>query len=345
MFATTTLFTTNLLLGLAAAFPSAILHSRQDAAKAPSLSGPEISMSANGNGAYPRATILQDGSVLGVYTGSDGTNNILTLVSSTDSGSSWHEIGTAASRPTISSDLDNAYPLQLASGRILLAYRNHDRNTDSLSDYTYFRITLSYSDDNGMSWLYLSEPVSYAGSQYHGAWEPYLRLSANGTVQMYWSQENSQIDQDLLMLSSYDGGKTWANQITVAGIDIQSRDTMIGVAPASDGTLIGIFESDDTVNTNLFTVHSVTSTDDGFSWSNRQLVYTPNGTRTNAGAPQVVNVGGTLVASFMTDEDTQAQHWADDAASKLLTSEDGGATWSNKLEVFPPSSYWPATTV
>lgn len=47
------------------------------------------------------------------------------------------------------------------------------------------------------------------------------------------------------------------------------------------------------------------SPDDGNSWGNRRNIYTATGENNNAGAPQVINVGGTLVVSFMTDEDTQ----------------------------------------
>jgi hypothetical protein len=315
----------------------------------PEILGTAVDMTNGKGGAYPRANYLKDGSIIGAYTAGvtvDGqTNNTLTLVRSTDSGLSWTEIGTAASRQSNSSDLDNPFSLTLPCGRVLLAYRNHDKVEGSVANYTYFRITISYSDNNGSDWLYLSDPISYAGQEYYGAWEPFLRLSQDNTLQMYWSQENNQTDQDILMMSSTDGGLTWFNRRIVAGADVISRDGMPGVAitngNGTNGTsLIAIFESDNTTNTNLFTVHSVTSPDDGVTWQNRRLVYQPNGIQTNAGSPQVVNVGGTLVASFMTDEDTQAQDWANGAAAKLLTSTDG-VTWGHKLEVFAPDAYWP----
>lgn len=116
---------------------------------------------------------------------------------------------------------------------------------------------------------------------------------------------------------------------------------MIGVATVRGSDLIAVFESDNTTVTNLFTVHSITSSDDGQTWGNRQLVYQPNGTETNAGAPQVVNVGGTMCVSFMTDEDTQDHDWINGAAAKMLTSGDGGQTWGNKIEVFPVQANWP----
>jgi hypothetical protein len=42
----------------------------------------------------------------------------------------------------------------------------------------------------------------------------------------------------------------------------------------------------------------------------------------------------------MTDEDTSAHVWADQAATKIITSTDG-STWGSKTTVFGASSYWP----
>ena len=49
---------------------------------------------------------------------------------------------------------------------------------------------------------------------------------------------------------------------------------------------------------------SITSADDGKTWSNRRMVYASTGTGNSAGAPQVINVGGRLVVSFQTSEDS-----------------------------------------
>jgi len=190
----------------------------------PSLSGPEVSMTDGQAGTYPRANFLDNGSIIGAYTGFTSTDNVLTLVQSDDDGGSWYEIGTAAQRPSNSSDLDNPYPLQLPNGRVLLAYRNHDKVAGSTADYTYFRITLSYSDDRGASWRYLSDAVAYPGSQYHGAWEPFLRNALDGSLQLYYSHENNASDQDSMMMTSADGGSTWSAPTTISGEGIIARD-------------------------------------------------------------------------------------------------------------------------
>ena len=134
------------------------------------------------------------------------------------------------------------------------------------------------------------------------------------------------------MRTSTDGGATWTSATVISGADTtDARDGMLGVTQVSGNNLIAVFESE--TNGGKFSVHSITSSDDGTTWGNRQTVYAPSGY--NAQAPQVTNVGGTLVASFQTDEDGGSGE-----AIKILTSSDGGVTWGNKLTTFPASSNW-----
>lgn len=297
------------------------------------------------SGTYPRATILSDGSLLGVSTNVANGVNTINVYKSTDSGASWQIQGTVDSGV---GDIDNGYLLQLTSGRILCTFRNHSIDP-STGAYTYFRITVCYSDDGGATWTYLSQPASDPGPV-NGNWEPFLRLSSldSNTIQLYYSRENSALDQDSLMRTSADGGSTWSNAATISGENLQSRDGMLGVAnlPAGGGNLIAIFESFDTSSgtIGLDTVHSVTSSDDGVTWGNRALVYSPTGTDNNAGAPQIINVGGTMVASFMTDEDTSEHNWSSGADTKVITSTDG-VNWGNKATVFDVQSNWPGMVV
>lgn len=250
----------------------------------PALSGDPVDMTSGTGGTYPRANLLADGSILGAYAATVGDNKVLTLASSSadSKGTSWTNIGSAATRPSNSSDLDNPYPLQLPSGRCILAYRNHDKDP-STGAYTFFRITLSYSDDGGKSWLFLADVATKQGGAI-GIWEPFLRNAQDGSLQIYYSEENSADDQDSKMRTSTDGGTTWSDAATISGTDITARDGMVGVATVTGSNLIAVFESE---QGGLFTVKSITSPDDGKTWSNRQDVYTPTGTNNNAGAPQV----------------------------------------------------------
>lgn len=180
--------------------------------------------------------------LIGAYTDTtdSGSNRILRIVQSTDQGQSWDIIGSVAQGAVATSDTDNPFPLQtVPGGRIICAYRNHDIDATT-GDYTYYRITLSYSDDWGANWSYLAQVTERAAtSTNNGVWEPFCRLANDGTtIQCYYSSETAADDQDSLMQYSSDGGETWSSVITVSGQNVTSRDGMTGVAVVEDDTLM-----------------------------------------------------------------------------------------------------------
>ncbi|KAL6719613.1 hypothetical protein ACLMJK_001534 [Lecanora helva] len=293
-----------------------------------------------GSGTYPRANKLSDGTILGVNTVFHGGDNIIQTVLSNDSGQSWAYQGEVTRGTSNANDIDNPYVLQLPSGRVLCAFRNHSKDPNS-GAYTYFRITVAYSDDSGKSWSFLSQPAGDSGSV-NGNWEPFLRNAQDGSLQIYYSRENSKQDQDTLERFSPDGGQTWTDPQNISGTDITSRDGMTGVTAVDDKTLIAVFESE---SDGTFTVDAINSSDDGKTWGNRRTIYTPDSPNTSAGAPQVINIGGTLGVSFMTNEDQQLSSpspgYTSNTASKFITSGDGGQTWGNKINVGQVQSVWP----
>lgn len=114
--------------------PSSALSTQQVVA---SLSDPEIKIGA---GYFPRATRLLDGSLLGVYSSfSSGSTTLKTIISK-DAGASWQPLGSIAGEVTNTTDLDNPFVVQLPSGRVVSAFRNHSRGPDT-HHYTYHRIT------------------------------------------------------------------------------------------------------------------------------------------------------------------------------------------------------------
>ena len=117
---------------------------------------------------------------------------------------------------------------------------------------------------------------------------------------------------------------------------------MTGVTTISGTNLMAVFETE---SQGTFTVASITSSDDGKTWGNRNTIYTPDSPNTSAGAPQIVNTGGTLCVSFMTNEDSTpsapSSGYTTKTAAKLITSGDGGLTWGNKITVGQVSSVWP----
>jgi len=239
-----------------------------------------------------------------------------------------------------SNDIDNPYVLQLSSGRIICAFRNHSKDPSN-GAYTFFRISIAYSDDSGKSWTFLSQPAADPGPV-NGNWEPFLRNAQDGTLQIYYSRENSAADQDTLERSSTDGGATWTEAQTISGAGMTSRDGMTGVTTVAGSTLMAVFESE---SSGTFTINAITSTDDGKTWGGRKAIYTPSSINTSAGAPQIVTVGATLAVSFMTNEDSQmatpSSTYTSNTAAKFISSGDGGNTWGNKKTIGEVQSVWP----
>lgn len=163
-------------------------------------------------------------------------------------------------------------------------------------------------------------------------------MSADGReVQMYYARENNDMSQNCVMIRSSDEGRTWSGPSIVAnGGTTHVRHGMIGVCETSGPDhLFGIMETGGPTG---FYLSGVSSDNDGKSWHSAKKIYSPRGYRTNANAPQVVNVNGVLVASFMTEEDGGG-----DAGrkTKLITSHDGGKTWANNTTIGEAESKWP----
>ena len=131
-------------------------------------------------------------------------------------------------------DLDNAFPLQLADGTVLVAYRRHDRKGH------IFRIEVSSSRD-GNDWVVRSTVAT--GTQ--GIWEPFLLPLHDGKVQVYYaSEEGCFPDQRIEMRTSTDGGMSWGTPVTVAEKK-GSRDGMPGVVRLNGQELLVVFEAQD----------------------------------------------------------------------------------------------------
>lgn len=351
-----------------------------------SPAGPPVTLETTG--VYLRAAgSPEQGLYLG-YAVREGFTKILRTYASADGGESWSRLGDVESGDNRTRELDNAFPLVLPfgfpgtngdgdggglggfnvsssssaglnerhQGRILYAYRNHDRslnNTLGVPDnYTFYRLTVSASDDGGQSWSFLSNidtrAANNGSANLNGLWEPFLRVAADGsTLQAFYSAENDAGDQDSLMRESVDGGMTWGVRRIVSGADrVRSRDGMTGVARLGDGEddgdnkrLILFFE---TTESGRFDVRRVLSPDDGRTWpkETRARVYDPLDEERQASAPAgVVNVGGTLVAGFMTNEGTNSSGTVP-GDFKVVSSVDDGETWSESV-LIAREAIWP----
>lgn len=229
--------------------PGAIQHGEAvslESRAAATVSAVDPVVTVASTGTYLRVTSVTYANgttgLVGAYTDTtdSGSNRILRIVQSADQGQSWDIISSVAQGEVATSDTDNPFPLQIVpGGRIICAYRNHDIDA-ATGAYTYYRITLSYSDDGGANWSYLSQVTERAAtSTNNGLWEPFCRLANDGTtIQCYYSSETAADDQDSLMQYSTDGGETWSDEIVVTGQNVTSRDGMTGVAVVENDTLM-----------------------------------------------------------------------------------------------------------
>lgn len=69
-----------------------------------------------------------------------------------------------------------------------------------------------------------------------------MRIARDGSLQLYYSRELAQNDQDSIQRVSYDGGATWGPDRTISGAGILSRDGMLGLAMFNE-KLIAVFET------------------------------------------------------------------------------------------------------
>lgn len=95
-----------------------------------------------------------------------------------------------------------------------------------------------------------------------------------------------------------------------------------------------------------FSIRYVLSYDDGSTWdeSTRAILYDPTDSVSTAQAPSVVNVGGgTLVAGFITNEDTPSDTDgdADGGTFKVVTAlSTDVTTWGGKTSI-STGAHWP----
>ena len=85
------------------------------------------------------------------------------------------------------------------------------------------------------------------------------------------------------MRVSHDEGLSWSNAQTISGLDLESRDGMLGVQEITPGSghLMAVFESveekgDGPYFEGRFGIWSVVSRDDGATWGERKLIYESN---------------------------------------------------------------------
>ncbi|XXH06101.1 hypothetical protein Hte_012546 [Hypoxylon texense] len=314
----------------------------------------------NNAGEYPRLAKLSDGTILSVQTvlKVNGTTNIMQVSKSTDGGKSF-SIFSEITRAK-NTNLNNGFLVELPPSKsaglrkrgapvLLAAYRNHD--LDSSGNPTYFRITASRSEDGGETWEEASHVFEKSAKEAKGmgVWEPFMRIGNEGEVQLTYSGELAPDNQETFRAVSRDGGKSWTAPVNLRlhSKDESMRDGMqsiISVKDSKNGRDALVMALEVKIGA-VVHLDYVVSYDDGVSWGNRSGIYDPRGDDKSAGAPQIANVGDSIAAVFMTDEDTEDVDWPNKAATKALFSkglEGGVLTWTkNPLLIDESPSWWP----
>ncbi|KAK3377366.1 glycoside hydrolase family 93 protein [Lasiosphaeria ovina] len=295
-------------------------------------------------GTYPRLCRLSDGSVLCGFTSfePDG-QRVLRIARSVDGARTFAPQGEVARS---SGDCDNISLLELPADRdssaiVLAAFRNHD--LDAQGSPTFFRITVCQSADGGRSWTFLAQ--AFENSAPFGLWEPFLRRSRLGHVQLFFSQELEAADQDTMLVVSLDRGRTWSAPVAVTGAGERLRDGMVGVASTRDRSRDALVMVLETTRRGTFSIECVVSYDDGATFGSRQTVYAASPGR-NAGAPQIASFpDGTLAVVFMTDERVEGvPDWPRKAGISAVFGappRDGNIKWGRQQIVSEMGGSWP----
>ncbi|PVI01329.1 glycoside hydrolase family 93 protein [Periconia macrospinosa] len=312
------------------------------------LVGDLITMSDDGF--YPRVLVLEDSTILAGYSSKRGA----IVRPSHDNGKTWGEetiVLAPHPPPNKTEDFNNVFLYQLPNKNILCTYRRHIRTPDK-KRILELNIEVYQSTDGGKTWGFLS-------SIYHdvrkegaiGVWEPFLRMDMDGKLEVYWSFEKSPKNQDSVKRVSKDNGKTWGPILTeLTGGGLEARDGMVGIV-AQDKANKDLLMVLETNVKNPMKVWALDSTTGGGKWGNRRIIFDPTSEKhpkKQAGGPAIVKVNGTMVVSFMTDQDAPTgdayPNYKEGVHMKVITSGDDGKTWGEATTAIKNAS-WGAVTV
>jgi len=180
-------------------------------------------------GCYPRMERLSDKSLIVVYENLKGD---VLAKKSFDEGQTWSKATTVYSHfeykeanQITNVRIANPELISLPNGDILFAcnLRPDKEGIFPLS------ISIKRSTDKGNSW-HNAKVVYEADSRFKdGCWEPSFLLLPDGTLHLYFANENpykDSDDQEISMISSKDYGKRWTSKITKVCYRVKHRDGM-----------------------------------------------------------------------------------------------------------------------
>ena len=267
---------------------------------------------------YPRALVAEDGSFL-LIAGGSRVYRVNADLTQTE------RLGTI---PEVKGG-GRGVPFRAADGTLMAACNDNDEQARQYS------AKLFESPDEGRTWTHTGTVVA---SHPQGIWEPFPLLLPDGTVLVAYSREYPNPEfrpyQVCELKRSTDNGRTWSEPIRVASHP-RSRDGMPIIARMPTGRLICVFEATDAGHCNI---RSAVSDDGGKTWHGRALVHDP-ADKSYTGAPFVLCLSdGALLVCFQTEE------WSGQVDFGLVSSADGGETWSDAAPILatPGPEQWGA---
>lgn len=181
-------------------------------------------------GGYARIRLLAGGLLAAVYEGPGGAF----IRESRDGGATWgesrkvvaaHTYTSPVSDASVQVDIANPELIRLGDGTLLFGV-NYRPAQEGIAP---FAIAVCRSDDDGATWsapLVLYEAGTSFGD---GCWEPAFLELPDGTVQVYFANEGpyrTSDEQEISMLSSSDGGRTWTGEPVTVCFRSGHRDGM-----------------------------------------------------------------------------------------------------------------------
>ncbi len=252
-------------------------------------------------GIYARHIRLQDGTHLMVH--ENGTRSVVRIYD--EATSKYGDRITGIPAKTINDiTLNAANPEieQLRDGSLIMAanYRPATQNVEGVN----YSIAVVKSTDGGKTWTSPKIIFEAGNNSGTGCWEPVFLELPDGTLQLYCASEKRydsnatyQYDQDIIMLTSKDGGLTWSDEVTYVSHRPGYRDGMPVPVILGDEIVVAIEDNGDgwfkpfTVRTSLNEPWPSTI-EAGSEYRKSSTTYYGRGTYLYAGAPYLIQIDG-----------------------------------------------------
>lgn len=179
-------------------------------------------------------------------------SKVLKLKASFDNGVTWDskidaagskDFGIVQSLPTSTDDNDDMMCMQDGTiGTILCVFRNH-----SFVDgkYSVFRITIHRSTNWGETFTFYATvhtwPASADPDKSNGLFQPQIIKAPNGNLQVYWSEQTTETDNNIVVHQSTTGGgqNSWKYLMTVVGQEASDvKDSFPAVGTISGNSMV-----------------------------------------------------------------------------------------------------------